>query len=88
MQRRNRNNSLCLFLLKSAYQQLEKKADQAWEAMIKFANEYKNSNDTSSQAKNKYLGYFFVMYLSEFNKCCSIVLIFLWLLKSNTFLSF
>ena len=59
MQRRNRNNSLCLFLLKSAYQQLEKKADQAWEAMIKFANEYKNSNDTSSQAKNKYLGYFF-----------------------------
>jgi hypothetical protein len=59
MQRRNRNNSLCLLLLKSAYQQLEKKADQAWEGMIKFANDYKNSNDTSSQAKNKYLGYFF-----------------------------
>ena len=59
MQRRNRNNSLCLFVLKLTYQYLEKKVDEGWEILIKISNEFKNSNDTSSQAKNKYLKYFF-----------------------------
>jgi hypothetical protein len=59
MQRRNRNNSLCLFLLKLTYQYFEKKVDETWEILVKISNEFKNSNDTSSQAKNKYLKYFF-----------------------------
>jgi len=59
MQRRNRNNSLCLFVLKLTYQYFEKKVDEGWEILIKISNEFKNSNDTSSQAKNTYLKYFF-----------------------------
>ena len=55
MQRRNRNNSLCLFILKLTYQYYEKKVDESWEILIKISNEFKNCNDTSSQAKNKYL---------------------------------
>ena len=59
MQRRNRNNSLCLFILKLTYQYYEKKVDESWEILIKISNEFKNCNDTSSQAKNKYLTFFF-----------------------------
>ena len=59
MQRRNRNNSLCLFILKLTYQYYEKKVDESWEILIKISNEFKNCKDTSSQAKNKYLTFFF-----------------------------